>query len=379
MPTKPSRFATQIVGSWCKPHWLADHDLVYGREGTWWRVPPQYRADALDDAVRLAVFDQNRAGLSYQTDGECRRQTFSGHFYAFGGIDSDEQGAVTNFSNDVGEYLTMKQRPASSPADDDDGDGDAADDGAGPSPAPVFRQPRVVGPLSWERSILADDARFLKRYAAGLTKVTVIGPVTLALRLVDEHYGSLAEMTLALADVINHELRALQDVGVDLIQIDEPEVHFRYSQVVDFAAEAIDRALAGIETRTAVHMCYGYSKNIAEKRATPVYEQALSVLASTSVDEISIEYEQPRHQPDLLEHAGDKCVTLGVLDLDTEASVETVDHVVSRATDAVSVLGPDRLRLGPDCGMWFLPRDHAFAKIEAMEQAAARLRERFPA
>lgn len=359
------RFATQIVGSWCKPQWLADHDRVYGREGSWWRVPPEHRAEALDDAVRLAVFDQNRAGLSYQTDGECRRQTFSGHFYAFGGIDSDEQGAVTNFANDVGEFLTMKQKAAPPPPAE----------GGEPAP-PRFEQPRVVGPLTWERSILADDARFLRRYAAGLTKVTVIGPVTLALRLVDEHYGSQRDMTLALADVVNRELHALQDIGVDLIQLDEPEVHFRYSQVADFAAEAIDRALHGVTTRTGVHMCYGYSKNIAHKRATPVYEQALAILASTSVDEISLEYEQPQHQPDLLTFAGDKCVTLGLLDLDTEAPVETIDHIVSRATDALEVLGPERLRLGPDCGMWFLPRDHACAKIEALEGAARVLRDR---
>jgi len=374
MPDAP-RFATQIVGSWCKPHWLADHDNVYGKEGTWWRVPPEFRAEALDDAVRLAVFDQNRAGLTYQTDGECRRQTFSGHFYAFGGIDSDEQGAVTNFSNDVGEYLTMKQRAAAVVAEAVVSE-DSAEPPLPPPSPPKFEQPRVVGPLTWERSILAADARFLSRYAAGLSKMTVIGPVTLALRLVDEHYGSLAQMTLALADVINAELKAVEACGIDLIQIDEPEVHFRYSQVADFAAEAIDRALHGITARTGVHMCYGYSKNIAEKRATPVYEQALSILAATTVDEISIEYEQPQHQPDLLTHAGDKCVTLGLLDLDTEAAVETVDHILERASDALEVLGPDQLRLGPDCGMWFLPRDHAFAKIANLEGAARVLRER---
>ena len=65
-------FATELVGSWCKPHWLADHALVYAREGTWWRVPPEHRAEATDDAVRLAVADQDRAGLTYVTDGEQR-------------------------------------------------------------------------------------------------------------------------------------------------------------------------------------------------------------------------------------------------------------------------------------------------------------------
>lgn len=355
-------FATQIVGSWCKPKWLADHDLVYGKEGSWWRVPPEQLPEALDDAVRLAVFDQNRAGLTFQTDGEQRRQTFSGHFYRIGGIDAEEMGAVTNLKYDVASYLTMKKRPAAKPA------GDA------PQPPPKFEQPRVTGPLTWPGPMLVEDAKFLKTYAAGLTKMTVIGPCTLALRLVDEHYGSLEKLSYALADVLNQEIKALEAAGVDLIQIDEPEVHFRYSQLKDFAVDAINRAIAGVRARTAVHMCYGYSKNIAEKRATPVYAEALALLARTSIHEVSLEYEQPSHTPDLLQHAGDKAVILGVLNLDTEAPVESVDHIVSRARQALEVVPKERLRLGPDCGMWFLPRDKAFAKIQAMEHAAAQLR-----
>ena len=97
-------------------------------------------------------------------------------------------------------------------------------------------------------------------------------------------------------------------------------------------------------------------------------------MASTNAEQISLEYEQPGHQPELLEHAGDKTVILGVLDLDTEAPVETAGHIAQRARDAMEVIGPDRLGLAPDCGMWFLPRDTATAKISAMEQAAATLR-----
>lgn len=358
----PPEIATQLVGSWCKPRWLADHDQVYGREGSWWRVPPELLPEALDDAVRLAIADQDAAGLTYVTDGENRRQTFSGHFYCFEGIDQDEPGEVTNFANDVGEYLTMKARPA--PVTDGE-----------PGAPPKFTQPRVVGPIRWNGSVLADAARFLQQHARGRTKVTIIGPVSLGLRLVDEHYGDQAELTFALAEVINAELRALESLGIDLLQIDEPEVHFRYSQVEGFATEAIDRALRGLSTPTAVHMCYGYSKNIAEKRATPVYERALELLAASCVDQISLEYEQPGHEPDLLEHAGDKMVILGCLNLDTEAPVESVDHIEARARAAAEVIGPGRLSLAPDCGMWFLPRDHARAKIAAMEAAATTLRE----
>jgi len=358
---------TQLVGSWCKPQWLCDHDRVYGAEGSWWRIDHPHRAEALDDATRLAICDQHRAGLSILTDGEQRRQTFSGHFYSIDGIDSEEPGDVTNFANDVGEYLTMKQRtPPPAP--------DPETEPAEPSPPPRFTQPRVVAPLRWTSPILGGDVEFLRGHTDRLTKVTIIGPTTLALRLVDEHYGSLEQVAFALADVLNAEARALVALGVDIIQFDEPEVHFRHSQVEGFATEALDRAVAGVGAHTVVHVCYGYSKNIAEKRSTPVYAKAVELLAASKVDDISLEYEQPRHVPELLEHAGDKGIALGVLDLDTEAQIETVDHIVGRANDAIAVIGPQRLRLAPDYGMWFLPREHATAKITTMELAAWQLR-----
>jgi 5-methyltetrahydropteroyltriglutamate--homocysteine methyltransferase len=359
-----ANYSTQLVGSWCKPQWLCDHDLVYGPEGTWWRIAEPHRPGALDDAVRLAIYEQERCGLDVVTDGEQRRQTFSGHFYAWGGIDQDEQGEVTNFANDVTGFLTMKSRPAAA----------SATPTGTPIPRPKYTQPRVTGPLTWNGPLLADDLAFAKRISSKPMKVTIIGPCTLALRLVDEHYGSLAGVALALADVVAAEARALVALGADVIQIDEPEVHFRYSQVEPFAAEAINRALAGVTVPSVVHMCYGYSKNIAEKRQTPVYEKAIELLAATSASALSLEYEQPSHGPDLLTHTGTKEIVLGVLNLDTEAPIESSAHIVSRARAAADAVGPSRLHLGPDCGMWFLQRETAMGKLRSMAAASAQLR-----
>lgn len=356
-------FATQLVGSWCKPHWLADHERVYGEEGTWWRVGDDQLGEAQDDAVRLAVNDQCSAGLTYVTDGEQRRQTFSGHFYRMNGIDVHDRGEAQSKAIDILGSITMKTRSAPVQSD--------------VAPRPRQLQPKVVGPVSWSGPILGDEIRFLKRCTSAPIKVTVIGPCTLGLRLVDEHYGSSDAMTFAVADALNAEIRSLEALGVDLIQIDEPEVHFRYSAVEPYAVEAIDRALAGVTTRTAIHVCYGYSKNIAEKRESPVYAAALRLLASTTADEISLEYEQPGHTPELLANLGSKAVILGVLNLDTDAAVETASHIERRAADATAVVGPNRMRLASDCGMWFLPRDKATAKITAMASAAAALRKRF--
>lgn len=357
----PDLFPTQIVGSYHKPKWLCNHDLVYTPEGTWWKVSPEDFPFATDDATRLAIEDQNLAGLTYITDGEQRRQTFSGYFYCLGGIDSVHRGAMTFAANDIGNAITMKARPAINPD----------------SPPPPPTIPKVVSPVTWDKPILANDLAFLQKYANGKAKMTVIGACSLALRVVDEHYGSLDKLSFGIADALNKELHALEEMGVDLIQIDEPEVHFRYSQLKDFAEEAINRTIHGLKTKTAVHVCFGYSKNIAEKRTNPIYEDALELLASTNINAISLEYEQPSYTPDLLVHLGDKEVILGLLNLDTEAEVETVEHIVKRAKEATKVINRKKLSLASDCGMWFLPREKAFGKIANLEKAAQVLREEF--
>ena len=101
------------------------------------------------------------------------------------------------------------------------------------------------------------------------------------------------------------------------------------------------------------------------------------MLASTNIDEISLEYEQPGYGPELLTHLGDKAVILGLLNLDTEAEVETVDHIAERVREALQVVPKEKLRLASDCGMWFLPREKAFGKIVNLELAARALREEF--
>ena len=363
-------FPTQLVGSWVKPEWLADHDKVYGKEGTWWRVAAEHLETAIDDAALLSIQDQNRADLTYVTDGEARRQTFSGYFYQLGGIDCDNPAEFTNAHNDITPYLTMRRRATNVGADPDAKD---------TPPAPMkIMFPAVREKVHWPGPMLLHELEFLKRYASNRSKVTVVGPVTLSYRIVDTGiYPGHAELCFAIADALNKELLALSEAGADLIQIDEPEVHFRYSQCREFAVEAINRTVRGVAAQTQVHVCYGYSRNIAFKAPSPVYAKAVGLIADTDADAVHIEYAQPGHTPDFLQSVGDKPTAVGVLDLDPEGEVETAEAIMARVEDAMQVLPKERIGLAPDCGMWFLSRDFACGKLEAMSRAAQRLRDRF--
>ena len=71
-----SLFPTSLVGSYPQPDWLIDREKLAGRfpprvrARELWRVDPAYLAEAQQDATRLAIADQQDAGLDILTDGE---------------------------------------------------------------------------------------------------------------------------------------------------------------------------------------------------------------------------------------------------------------------------------------------------------------------
>jgi 5-methyltetrahydropteroyltriglutamate--homocysteine methyltransferase len=71
----------------------------------------------------------------------------------------------------------------------------------------------------------------------------------------------------------------------------------------------------------------------------------------------------------VLRDVPDKVIVLGVLDLG-DPTAETAEIVAGRIRRALTVLPPERLVVAPDCGMKYLPRELAFAKLKAMVDGA---------
>ena len=68
--------STSLVGSYAQPESLIDRKKLAGRfpprvrAKELWRVAPELLDEAQDDATRIAILDQERAGLDSVTDGE---------------------------------------------------------------------------------------------------------------------------------------------------------------------------------------------------------------------------------------------------------------------------------------------------------------------
>lgn len=345
LPLRP--LTSQIVGSYAKPHWLARHQRMRAADGSWWRPEPDVLAEAKQDAVRLAIYEQERAGLDLVTDGEAQRAAYDRDFLAaLSGIDlsrADRAAAVADGPHrrdDRGweEYSEISQK-----------------------------MPVVGGPIRFQRSVARDEVLFAKSVATRPLKTTVIGAVSLSRQISDRYYGDADALILDLAAALNQEMRAIEVAGADLLQIDEPAWHFAPELARRIGPQAISRMVEGLSVPVVAHVCYGYAIVYKEKSASRDYPEILELLSGCPIAGISLEYEQPRHDPAILKHCGNKHVVLGLLDLGG-SGVETPRHVADRLRAALDLVPAERLHPSSDCGMWHLPRARAYAKIAALAE-----------
>lgn len=345
---------TQIVGSYAKPHWLARHDRVHDLDGGWWRPDAEVLDEARDDAALLSIYEQERAGLDLVTDGEARRVHYDRHFLlGVKGVSAERRASKAFYSE-----VTNPQRRT-----------DITELWE------AFKMsPTIVGPVEWSHSAALDDLRFLKRHATRPVKTSVVGPMTLYDRVIDEFYPTPEDGIMALAGVLNRELRTLEAEGADLLQIDEPAIHFKLKRAQQLAPAAIARMVEGITTPVIVHACYGYAMYSTGKSANPSYADVVRLLAQLPIAGMSLEYAQPGHEPDLLRDVGDKHVMLGLLDLGRR-DIESPEAIAAQLRGALTMVPPERLHPSSDCGMWFLPRDLARGKIAALVRGANIVRE----
>jgi 5-methyltetrahydropteroyltriglutamate--homocysteine methyltransferase len=298
-----------------------------------WRVAPEFIDRAHDDATVVAIRDQERAGIDIVSDGEMRRESYFNRFAtALDGIDLDKPGTVVS--------RTGKS---------------------------VF-VPRVVGRVTRRRPVNVRDVEFLRAHTDRRIKVTVPGPFTMTQLAQNDHYASEAELALDYAAAVNAEIRDLFAAGADVVQIDEPYMQAHPEPAREYGVAALQRALDGITGTTAVHVCFGYGSMVKGKPAQYAF---LPELAATSVEQVSVETAQPALDCSVLQHLQNKTIILGVLDLSTHA-IESAEVIAARIRRALPYVNPKRVIVAPDCGMKYLPRDVAFAKLCAMT-AAARL------
>jgi 5-methyltetrahydropteroyltriglutamate--homocysteine methyltransferase len=331
---------TTIAGSLPKPAWLATPRALWAP----WLLEGALLEEGKRDAVRLALAEQNRAGIDIVTDGEQTRRHFVTTFIeALEGVDFEHRKTVRIRNRYDAEV------------------------------------PVVVGPVARNRAIFFEDARFLRSQTQKPVKFTLPGPMTMVDTLYDDYYKSREKLALEFAEILNAEARELSALGINVIQFDEPAFNVYMEEVRDWGIAALERAAAGLRSKTAVHICYGYGikANTDWKKTLGTqwrqYESTFPLLAKSKIDQVSLECMNSKVPLEFLSMLKGKDVLVGVIDVASD-TVESPEQVAALIRDAMKYVDAVQLYPCTNCGMVPLARELAYAKLKALGDGAALVR-----
>jgi 5-methyltetrahydropteroyltriglutamate--homocysteine methyltransferase len=343
-------FTTTVVGSMPKPLWMlkrdprtvAVHD--HGAEIEWAFEGERLR-EAQDDATRVMLQTQEQAGIDVVSDGEQRREYYITYVTrALGGLD----------------YKTLAEKKIRS--------------------GRVGRVGRCVGPVRRTQPILEKDVRFLAAESPKPFKITMPGPLTVADSTANEYYGSEEEYVHAVAEALNEEAKALDALGVSIIQFDEPVYSRQPDRAVALGIPALDRAAQGLKNaKTAVHVCYGYPHKGVNRERKESYPTIIAALETSKIDIMSLEFEVSKIDPKVLRLCPSKTVMFGCIDVghdENAGRIETPEHVCGKLLAAAEHLPPEQIMAAPDCGLVKIDVSTARAKLQAMAAGARMAREK---
>ena len=331
---------TTIAGSLPKPSWLSPPNQLWAP----WLLEGERLAEGKRDAVRLAVTEQEHAGIDIVSDGEQTRRHFVTTFIEnLDGVDFEHKRKVrirNRYDADV---------------------------------------PVVVGKVARKRPVYVEDIRYLRSQTARRIKATLPGPMTMVDTLYDDHYKSREKLAREFAAILNQEARELERAGADVIQFDEPAFNVYMDEVRDWGVSALEAAAAGLKCKTAVHICYGYgikANNDWKKTLGSEwrqYESTFPLLARSRIDQVSLECANSHVPLDLLALLKGKDVMVGAIDVADE-NVEKPETVAATIRAAMKFVPAEKLYPCTNCGMVPLARDVAVGKLKALAAGAALVR-----
>ena len=336
--------AVMGIGSWPRPRWMlqAIHDRMEGRLG-------EGEFDATgDDAVRLAVDAQLRAGVDVVTDGEQRRDNYAS--FVGGRLDNCQLIPLTDLLPLVDDPEKFEKEMRSLDV-----------------PASEVRHPAVFGPLGRSRTLAGHEHAFVRTLTDRPVKIALPGPYLLT-RLMwlecvaDRAYRSREHLAEDIVRVLREELHFLLAGGAALVQLDEPvlsEVVFTGAKNTrSFMCGALsEKGDAGAELQFAQTLIRQTVAGLPRGRLALAaalagdYRPLVPLLAGVDVGTLFLELCTPRAgELDVLADLPRSVrVGVGIVNQKQDA-IEPIERIAARARRAVELFGADRVLLTPDCG-----------------------------
>jgi 5-methyltetrahydropteroyltriglutamate--homocysteine methyltransferase len=330
---------TSVVGSYARPAWIWTA-LEAAERG---ELGPADVQEVLDDAVDMAVRDQEEAGIDVVSDGEMRRSGFftEAFYHRLAGL-----------------------RPLQ------------PDRRKGPPGHDQQHRFEVLEPIKAPDGLgVVNEYKYARAHTTHGMKVTLPGPFTFSGRLVPGRiYKRREDAAWAFVSVVNQELKSLVAAGADFIQIDEPSPAIHPDCQAEFP-ELFNAAVEGVHTRLAAHLCFGnFAGRPLGKRS---YSEILDQMMQFNVDQLVLEFANREFAelPLCREISSVRELAVGVVDVKSYY-LETAADVAERIERVIEHVPAEKLTIVPDCGFSQTARWAARSKLQAMVAGTREVRAR---
>ncbi len=229
------------------------------------------------------------------------------------------------------------------------------------------KPPVVFGDVQWTEPITVRDTVFAQEQTDRLVK----GMLTSAVTIINWSFvrDDLAKNLVAdqIGLALRHEVQALEDAGIKIIQVDEPALReglpLKPRYRADYLANAVKAfkiTTTGVkdETQIHTHMCYSDFEDILPA-ISALDADVISIESSRSHGESIKAFEQTKY---------DKQIGLGVYDIHSPRvpSVEEIEQNIDRALQVIDV---HQFWINPDCGLKTRKEPETIAALRNMVQA----------
>ncbi len=326
---------TMGVGSYASPGWLTAMRRAL-RAGT---AGPADLEEAILDAVRVAVCDQEDAGLDILSDGEIRRQRFLWN-------------VVEKLS---GLRVVPAQRKLGVMSYDS---------------APRFETvERVSAPEGFG---LVQEYMDVRQLTQKPLKVCCPGPLTIVMPITPKggYEGDYMPLLYDLAGLVNRELKQVVAAGATFIQIDEPSAVGRTPVLpIEETVALFNKTVEGLEAKIALHICFGNNQGRPAMKRT--YRPLFPGILEAKAEQFALEFSNREMSEVELwsEFGGERELAAGVIDVKS-MYLETPEDVAERIRIILQHVDPEKLYLTCDCGFSASSRGLARAKLHALVAGA---------
>jgi 5-methyltetrahydropteroyltriglutamate--homocysteine methyltransferase len=280
---------------------------------------------AQDALVEQVIKEQEEAGIDLITDGHARWEDlltpFARHMSGF-----EIGGLLRWFDNNV-----------------------------------YYRRPICVGPIEWRGPASVEAYKFAASVASVPVKAVIPGPITFARLSVDEHYGSHRDFVLAIARVLAQEAFELEAAGAPVVQIDEPAL-LGAPEDLDLALESLLILTSELEQAETILCTYfGDAKRLGPQ------------LFELPAKGFGLDFVAGEENYQLLDDfPPEKKLQAGIVDA-RNTKLESIEEIVSSIDRLLGTFTEEKLTVAPSCGLEFLPREKARAKLQRLAEASKKV------